>query len=713
MNAGILNLPPKPVWWNKKFSIFFIVLISILLHAWTVWQLPVDFDEPVYLSAASDYADLIRAGNLKGVVNYPENREHPALIKLIYAIPYLTFPDLQDPNAYIFFARSISALFGVLCVWLISKMNGWAGLLFAFHSITLKYTSQAYLEALPMFFMVMAVFLLIQKSDKPKFLYLSAFFLGLVGAGKYPYLMIVPVLFFTLYFQQKKTIKQIIPYFVIAIIIAFIFNPTLWFNPIAGILQTGAFHTAYSQSVHVQSSGYTWYQPLITLASSVAWHPQVFFFITSDELMFFTALLGLYFVYRDKNQRWAVLWFVVGLIVLLIWPTKWPQYSLIITPVIALIAGFSIQRAIEWIRPRNDYWNYLEEMLPQPPRITWYLLGIFISVLTIGKIAYEYQLALGRQGWSVFNITNSPLVSDTINDVGMDDSGNLYIGSSEGVGVWHPANDAFWGDEPLMFDEEKFSLSSNRVLSLAVDQERKGTWFGLENGLVFYQKPNWEIIPNHQIGCRLCLINEIDVHADGAIWLATSEGVMSFDGQNWINFTKQYPGIESEHILSLYFQNRKTENRLWVGTIKGISIFDFEDLTWENINWAGNFFGWGGVTEIIESSQGKIFAATLGGGIQIWDGNHWNYYRNTNSPLKNNTINTIQFSPSGQLWIGLGYPTEPGGYLMRIDEEGKWESFTSKNSGYAGGEPMALLFDHTGRLWIGTNGSGLQSFQKP
>ena len=59
MNTGILNLPPKPAWWNKNFSIFLIVLISVLLHAWTVWQLPIDFDEPIYLSAASNYADLI------------------------------------------------------------------------------------------------------------------------------------------------------------------------------------------------------------------------------------------------------------------------------------------------------------------------------------------------------------------------------------------------------------------------------------------------------------------------------------------------------------------------------------------------------------------------------------------------------------------------------------------------------------------------------
>ncbi|MAT43148.1 MAG: hypothetical protein CL609_12465 [Anaerolineaceae bacterium] len=712
MDTGILNLPKKPTWWNKNTSILLIVLISVLLHAWSVWQLPLDFDEPVYLSAASDYADFLRKGDLKSVITYSENREHPALTKLLYAIPYLLFPDLQNPNIYLFLSRSISAIFGVLSVWLLAEMNVWSGLLFAFHSMTLKYTSQAYLEALPMFFMILAVYFLVQNTEKPKYSIFSAFFLGLTGAGKYPYLIIVPVLFYLLYFQHKKTIKSIFYYFLTALIIAFLFNPTLWLNPIAGILQTSQFHAAYSQSVHDQNSGYVWYQPVITLATSVIWHPQVFFFFTSDEFMFYIAIIGLYFSWKDKKQRWSVLWFFIGLITLLIWPTKWPQYTLIITPVIALLAGNTIHRGIEWIRPRNDYWNYLEEMLPQPPRITWYLLGIFISVLTIGKVTYEYQLALGRQGWSSFTTFNAPLVSDTINDIVMDDSGNLFFASNHGIGVWKPGSETFWGETPEVLDQRNSPLSSNRVISSTFDQKREGIWFGLENSLALYQNGNWEIFPLDQLGCPDCLVNDIFVDNVDHVWLATSAGVFTYDGNDWFNFSQQYSGIESDNTLSLYIQNENNSNKLWVGTVKGLSIFDFDKFTWENINWAGNFFGWGGVSEIIESSEGKIYTATLGGGINFWDGKNWNHYRNSNTPFKSNTINTIQFNPSGELWVGIGYPTEPGGYLMRFDRE-EWKSYTPKNSGYSGGEPTAMYFDQAGRLWITTNGTGLQSYQKP
>ena len=70
--------------WKRRRDLFFIVLLALLLRLWAAWQLPVDADEPVYLQAAYDYAQFIRAGEAASIINYSQNFEHPPLVKLLY-----------------------------------------------------------------------------------------------------------------------------------------------------------------------------------------------------------------------------------------------------------------------------------------------------------------------------------------------------------------------------------------------------------------------------------------------------------------------------------------------------------------------------------------------------------------------------------------------------------------------------------------------------
>ncbi len=167
MSTRLLNLPTLPKWWKKEFNLFLVIIASIVIHVWSVWQLPVDYDEPIYVQAGSAYAQLIKTGDLSGIINFPENREHPPLIKILYSIPFLIFQENSYSIDYTIAARTISALFGVIAVAVIAKKNIWAGLFFGFHSMTIKYTSQAYLEALPMLMIIICV-LFLEKSFTDK-----------------------------------------------------------------------------------------------------------------------------------------------------------------------------------------------------------------------------------------------------------------------------------------------------------------------------------------------------------------------------------------------------------------------------------------------------------------------------------------------------------------------------------------------------------------
>lgn len=713
MTTRLLNLPTLPKWWREKYTLAVIVIITVALHAWSVWQLPVDYDEPVYLQAGEDYARLIKQGNIAGIINATENREHPPLVKLLYSIPFLLSQRNAGDSFYLYAARCISAFFGILAVYFVARKNLWAGFLFALHSMTLKYTSQAYLEALPMLMAILTIFLLDKASQQTrKYFWLSAICFGVSAAAKYPFLAILFVILFMFLQKKELTISEVIKYFGLSLVVFYIFNPNVWLNPIAEIGSIISFHTAYSQSAHVVSVNNPWYQPLNYLSTSVQWHPQVFFFFTSDEFTFWIALIGLYFEIREK--RWDAVWFLSGLLVLLIWPTKWPQYTLLVTPALALIAGNTITRAIRWVRPKEDYWNYLEEMLPQPPKITWLILVLFVSTLFIGKLVFEFQLAYARRGWQAFSTQNAPLSNDFVTDINTSKPGVVVIATDGGISIWNTSNESpVWGDKPVSYDQFNSNLPTNKIKSIAYDPQRDIFWFGSTLG-ISEMANGFENFGSAHIGCIDCEVNDIVIDQESQLWLATNEGIFHYDGSTWENFTSNHSGINNEVILSIFVQedsdNQKT---IWAGTLSGIASFDTDKLLWTNFSWSDNFFGWGGVLQIAETKDHKIIACTSGGGIAVKTDQDWSFYKNTNAPLKSNTALAFVEAPNGDYWFGMGYPTEPGGYLMRLDTLGNWQRFVSNNSGFEDGEPINLGFDSNNRLWIGTNGSGIQTYTVP
>jgi hypothetical protein len=129
---------------------------------------------------------------------------------------------------------------------------------------------------------------------------------------------------------------------VLALIVFYAANPYLWPNPIGRLFESLTFHAAYSQSQHVQQSGYPWYQPFVWLFTPqpVRWHP--FAIVTPlDTLTAVSGLLGLRRMWGayGGNGRVIVLWWGIGLLFLLLWSTKWPQYSLIMTAPMCLCAA--------------------------------------------------------------------------------------------------------------------------------------------------------------------------------------------------------------------------------------------------------------------------------------------------------------------------------------------------------------------------------------
>jgi hypothetical protein len=147
-------------------AVLAVVLLSCGIRLYAAGHLDVDYDEPVYLGAAVDYARSMRAGDLKQLAWSENTYEHPALYKILYGVVLLSQPPLDRlpdkdlprlapiataaAGSWNVAARHLSVLLGTLAVLAMALINPLAGLFLGIDTLSVKYTSEVYLEALPL-----------------------------------------------------------------------------------------------------------------------------------------------------------------------------------------------------------------------------------------------------------------------------------------------------------------------------------------------------------------------------------------------------------------------------------------------------------------------------------------------------------------------------------------------------------------------------------
>jgi hypothetical protein len=702
-----------------------ILLLALLLRGWAVMRLPIDYDEPTYLEAAFDYARAIRAGDWNGVIDYAGNREHPALVKVLYGLVVLALGD--DPGTLVagLAGRALSALFGTLAVLVLALLDPLAGGMLAVHTLAVKYTSQVYLEALPHLASVVAVlaFSRVRSGrDRPALglaFWLSALALGVTAAGKFTYLPILfPILYLAIWDKRLRW-HDLLLYGLVALAVFWLLNPTLWHDSVNRLADSLFFHMRYSQGPRVAVAGYPWYQPLYWISRSPpsVWHPDVFFYFGLDGVIFLLALPGLYWEWRER--RWVVVWIVAGILVLLLWPTKWPQYTLVVTPALCLAASSAARHLYRELKAREEYWEWARQMIPTPPLSFWIAIGALGLLVVVIYTSTTLELTLGRIGWSALTTETSLLPSDTVYAVvagpDEDPDGGMILGTDRGAAFWAPPETTDLPDRWLIYTTENSGLPGNRVLAVACDGEVY--WFGTEAGLARYDGVEWQTFSAAETDLSPAPVYALAVGSDGRLWIGTGAGVAVLNGKTWASFTAATSGLGDSRVLSLAIQSLPEGDRVWFGTRSGVSRLDTATGAWTSF--AADFDpGWGGVPALLLDSQGRLWAGTIGGGLGLWDGAAWQFYRTGNSDIPFNSVMALAEVEPGVLWVGIAPPTEVGGVLAEFDSSAAlagtgeaWKSYTPRNSGFSGAEPLAIAQDARGRWWIGTRTAGISIYQ--
>jgi ABC-type sugar transport system permease subunit len=384
-------------------AVIAVTVIALALRLRAVERLPIDYDEDDYLRIGQLYASGLQRGDWSVFTRENYRTEHPPLHKIAYGLaiaglpPAPEVPDLPTtadpakalPQPHLSVARLTSALFGTLEVLALALLNPLAGLWLAVHTWTIKYTTQVMLEALPSLTSLLMVLAYLRarpganqialptassrlalKEDAsvesldranvpakgPRgWLALSAVMFGLTVAAKYPYgLAAVAVALHWLWQTQpggKLTLRTAVEWVrpvalwaALALAVFFLANPYLWPDPINRLRDSVLYHGDYAQSEGVKRAGFPMWQPLGWLMLNVPWHPGVMV-VMLDLLITLLAFVGLRRAW--ERQRLFVVWFGLVLGFLLVWSTKWPQYILMLTAPLCVLAAEGFQ-AVVW-----------------------------------------------------------------------------------------------------------------------------------------------------------------------------------------------------------------------------------------------------------------------------------------------------------------------------------------------------------------------------
>ncbi|HOU19699.1 MAG TPA: hypothetical protein PK898_06390 [Flexilinea sp.] len=379
---------------TKAFKTAFIIisLSTVLIRAVSVYTFPLGWDEGTYSRAAMRYADKALSFQWKEIPSITYNHEHPALVKLTFAVPvildgrpyYQRFGLNTRNNAMlgkedytIFTGRIVSAVFSLWTVQALAVLiHPFAAFFFMIHSLAEEFGAQARLEAMPMLFSFLSIWFfsqflkgmeLRQKKGNLKWLILSALFLGMTAASKIIYCVIAFAILAAAIesgVRQRNIWKELFGSLVLFGIIAlgsfFIFNPSVWYNPIGRISMMIGFHENYQAKA---SDIYPWWQPIVWVSRSVAHHSDKFFsksplgkspehfFFSADELIFILACIGFFKIPRE--YRIYFYWFIFGLFFLFIWGTKWVQYACVVTAPLCIAAYFGSKKVSVWLNRIN------------------------------------------------------------------------------------------------------------------------------------------------------------------------------------------------------------------------------------------------------------------------------------------------------------------------------------------------------------------------
>jgi signal transduction histidine kinase/ligand-binding sensor domain-containing protein/CheY-like chemotaxis protein/AraC-like DNA-binding protein len=356
----------------------------------------------------------------------------------------------------------------------------------------------------------------------------------------------------------------------------------------------------------------------------------------------------------------------------------------------------------------------------------------------------------------------------SITSISSDATGKLWVGTTGGLINVDPESHqvSTFSSIPNIPDE----ISKGLVLSILVDR-RQRVWIGAKNGLYRIDPQGRD---NEYINFLQPLPDEtgsptvksMTEDKDGNIWVGTYSGLfkLNADGKVIRNFRYESGNKNSLSTNMVFAITLENDHHLWICTDAGLNILNTRDanitrygpdariqfslnnksvrsilIDNEGICWLGTYKGGVNkydknlpifglkradvndpyglsapfVTAFAETRSGELFVGTDGGGLNLYNRDS-NLFRKFPINPKNKSaasglaILTLELVSDHELWIG----TFQDGLFQLNPKTGTYIQYRrgKDSSSLSSNEIFCLRKDPSGKLWIGTNGGGVNLF---
>jgi len=337
-------------------------------------------------------------------------------------------------------------------------------------------------------------------------------------------------------------------------------------------------------------------------------------------------------------------------------------------------------------------------------------MQIWVATADHGVILVDAQLGTAKT-YVNDPLDQSSISSDNIDSFFQDRSGNIWIGTHEGLNLYLADSETFY-----RFDVDNSGLPGDLIFSIY--QSRDGVyWIGTLYGLASGKITQFEKYDALTGGLSSNSVNAFGETEDGSLWVGTDDGLNRLrPGQtefDWINqFTA--PGISSNIVMSLLGDG----SDLWIGTFDdGLNLLNINTnrtTTFRHDPSDPTSIGENGITTILKSRSGKILVGTYGGGLSVYQENSKSFHNFRHNPgdltsISNNNVLALYQDSIGYIWVG----TESGLNLFNL-EEGKFVRLFNSDSQTNLLKNLVWAIHETqdGTLWMGSAGGGLVSWAK-